>query len=290
MTTVADVDMTGWVRQSASPIRDGDFPLTARDRQNLIFEDLFDGGALDSSFFNRSLSHSDTTAAAVDETNNWLVIDHDRALHTKRTEVILKGLPVEYYNNAGQSVIIGVTNWYGFSVYLPPDFVLETSAPEIFMQWHGKADAGEDNRNPNVSLGIYDDGNTVLLSILGDGNAITPPVGSDPRYDRADNYTIGDVTSMLGVWTNFVFRVKWAYDSTGELTLYKNGVSVHSEINKANCFNDDFGSYWKLGLYKWVWDNVDLPVTDTTTRLMYYDNIRVGNENATLADVWENHA
>ncbi|MFT2009625.1 hypothetical protein ACMA1I_13175, partial [Pontibacter sp. 13R65] len=40
---------------------------------------------------------------------------------------------------------------------------------------------------------------------------------------------------------------------------------------------------WKLGIYKSDWNNGK--TTDTKKRVLYFDEIRMGNERATLADM-----
>ena len=366
MTTVADVDMTAWVRQSASPILDGGFPSTAR-RQNLIFEELFDGGVLDPLHYNVS-----GNAPIVDETNDWMVSTLDRnadsfsitgfadggggqvivtcdtnatpegdsivisgttnyngtftatnvsgftfeitdtwvsddvtgtgtnATYTPyRTEMVIFGLPNavgEFHDHPtngdfpGMYATIGEEYWYGFSVFLPSGFVTDSS-PEIIAQWHGKPDVGEDFRSPNVALGI--NGANYTLTIYADSKAITGASGTAPdsaRYTRAENVTAftASVAPTINKWTNWVYHVKWAYDGTGFLTIYQDGVSVYSETNTETCFNDDVGPSFKMGVYKWPWDGGALTTTDT--RLYYHDNIRIGNANATLADVWTDHS
>ena len=296
MTTVADVDLSSWVRQSASPILDGVHTNTVRSgvRQNLIHEDLFDGGTLD---LTRYYGSGNTPYVGTFEDNGAMVVSLDRATDTTsyRTEVVSDGWAGTTGFTDSVSAEIGATTWYGLSIYIPSDFILDTvsggyGTGEIITQWHGQPDvgAGENYRNPNVALAIV--GNQYKLSIKADTKEITPPNGTANRYTRTFEFDFGDVTAdSIGKWTNWVWRIKWGYDNTGELDLYKDGVIVHTETGLGNCYNDPQGPYMKFGLYKFPWKDNSSP-TGVTSRLYYFDNFRVGNSNATLSDVWEDHS
>ena len=297
MTTVADVDLSGWVRQSASPIFDGVHTNTVRSgvRQNLIFEDLFDDGLEIAEDPWRVSGNSPT----VDHVNKWMVVALDRDVDATpfRTSAVVTGLPEPYFMNTGLHANIGDTYWYGHSIYLPPDYVIESTAREIITQWHGRPDIEndppEDYRNPPLSLHMRDGNYT--LSIVADSKAITV----NKNYTRqSDVIVLGALAPTIGKWTNWVFKVKWSYlnDGSGTVEVYQDGVLIYDDSNildnpsgdTSNCFNDALGPYWVPGLYKWEW-KVGEPATDTTTRLYYFDNVRIGNENATLTDVWEDH-
>lgn len=289
MATVGNVDMSGWRRQSSAPFLDGNNPNQIRSgtRQNLIFEDVFDGGTLDSSYWNPK-GVPPTIQTRVGETVLEAVLDRDIYPNTKRSEAIIKGLPASHFD-FGQNVIIGSTIWYGFSIYLPAGFVEDTLAEELFTQWHGSPDTGEDFRNPPLALYIKDQGSNVYIQTIGDSKEITPGVGTANRYTDYDIQLVGTVASMIGKWTSWVFKVKWAIDGTGELDLYKDGVSVYSATGINNCYNDVKGPNWRIGVYKWAWLDEN-PPSDVTLRTYYYDNVRVGDENATLADMWTDHS
>jgi hypothetical protein len=59
--------------------------------------------------------------------------------------------------------------WYGFSVFVPDDWVRE-QWPEIIAQWHDVPDPGEVSRSPPLSLMI--EGNTFRLEVRWDPVAI----------------------------------------------------------------------------------------------------------------------
>ena len=289
MATVGNVDMSGWRRQSSAPFLDGNNPNQVRSgtRQNLIFEDLFDDGVDLVEPHYRIAGNAPTINHAEQRMEMWLDRDNVGGLSPNpfRTSVLVNGLDTNYFGN-GMDAIIGDTYWYACSVFLQSDHVIETSSREIIVQWHGTPDSGlgEISRNPPISLRTESD--RYVLRIVGDSNALT--VGTN--YTRSSGaIDLSAVLPTVGKWTSWVFKVKWGYDNTGSIDLYQDGISVYSEVNAANCFNDVRGPYFYPGLYKWEW-KVGEPETDTRTRLYYFDNIRIGNENATLSDVWEDHS
>ena len=308
MTTVADVDMSTWNRQSASPIFDGDHVGTVRSgvRQNLIHEDTFDGGTLDLTRYTGSGNTPVVKAivgGALDGQNVMEVfIDKDSVSGSQfRTEVTCKGFSDADKFDEGISARYGETYWYGASIYIPSDFVEDNldggyGVAETLMQWHGRpsrdSEPKENYRNPMVTIMI--DNDSYLLVIKSDSKAITSYEPDSPVYERIFSKNLGFVAPTVGKWTNWTWRIKWGYDSTGEIDLYQDGVLVHTETGLANCYNDFIGAvsrgpYLKMGCYKSHWKD-GRPDTATQTRLYYFDNFRVGNSNATLADVWEDHS
>ena len=48
-----------------------------------------------------------------------------------------------------------------------------------------------------------------------------------------------------------------------------------------NCFNDKTGPFFRFGLYKWPWRYTrDKHPSRTEHRVLYYDEIRIGDANA----------
>ena len=255
-------------------------------RQNLIFEETFSDSVFPSNF---NVSGNPPT---LDTTNGWMAASLNRYedVVPYRTEFNTKGLNTQYFDADEWGHVgyarLGETYWYSLDIFIPSDFVYDSSRESIW-QWHGKPDVGEDWRSSTIALGIQ--GDKYWMSILADSKKITPDSGSQ-TYD-SERYTRyffkGDVALVeptVGKWTNWVLRVKWAYDNTGSATLYQNDTEVHSEVNMPNAFNDDLGPTMKFGVYKWPW-KVGLPATETDSRLYFYDNLRIGNSNATLKDM-----
>jgi predicted transcriptional regulator len=88
-----------------------------------------------------------------------------------------------------------------------------------------------------------------------------------------------------GLWTDWVFHVKWSWESDGLLEVWKNGKKVIHYEGPIG-YNDRRGVYFKTGIYKWVWKMTpERDHSTTTKRVTYVDEVRIGNENATYQDV-----
>ena len=57
-----------------------------------------------------------------------------------------------------------------------------------------------------------------------------------------------------------------------------NNKLVYSRLNMPNCYNDLLSPYFKIGIYKWDWAGTSKSVT--TSRVVYIDEVRIGNEKS----------
>lgn len=176
---------------------------------------------------------------------------------------------------------IGKEYWYGFSVYIPTDFVID-SDPEMFAQFHGTPDVGESWRWPFAGLEIVE--NHYELRLRWDAHFIT----KDAKFDGEEYYSFGNVTSDKGKWTDWVFNVHWDYNKEGKgfMKIWKDGVLVFDHKGP-NCFNDAVGPFLRFGLYRYTWKDSD-PVkrpSNITNRVIYHDEYRIGNAQATYEEV-----
>lgn len=171
---------------------------------------------------------------------------------------------------------IGSEYWYGFSIYLPNDWVEDTEA-EIVTQWHDNPDFwfGEKSKRPPLSLSIS--GKSWAISNVWDPNLVTKTsknIGKQMLW--SENFE-------RGVWTDWVFHVKWSYKSDGIIEVWKDGVRI---VNKhgPNTYNDFRGPFLKIGSYKYRWKSAK-STSIVNERIIYYDEVRVGNASASYADV-----
>ena len=175
--------------------------------------------------------------------------------------------------------------WVGFSVYLPEDFVCDGCisniyANELLVQFFGIPDDGEtDARNPCVAFLVVK-GNWELLL-----HSDSHPITKNKAYERTKKYTIGSWSGDTGKWTDWVFNFKVDYTAGGYnggfFKVYKNGVLVVNDTG-GNCYNDADGSYPSFGIYKFSWQEHP---TDTVTRIVYLDEIKIGDKNSNLSEV-----
>lgn len=166
--------------------------------------------------------------------------------------------------------------WFGFSNYLPGDFVTDQLAEKI-AQWHEVPDwdLGENWRSPPISFGI--ENGRYYLQILWAAAA----VNTNNTKDGEKKVDLGPVDKMK--WNDWVFHIKFSYKNDGILEVWKNKVKVFS-LYGPNSFNDKVYPYFKIGIYKWGWDGW-ASYSPENKRVLYYDEVRIGNKNANLNEV-----
>jgi hypothetical protein len=147
--------------------------------------------------------------------------------------------------------------WYSFSAYFPKDGYAYDSENEVINQW-------QQSGTPATSLRIAKD-----RFYLQTGN-------TDSNRKKID---LGPVTKDS--WQQFVIHIIHSYGSDGLIEIWRNGEKILTHKG-GNMYDLDKLPNWKIGIYKAKWNN---GTTDTDRRVVYYDNIRVGNKNATYAEM-----
>jgi len=166
--------------------------------------------------------------------------------------------------------------WYSFAVLFPADGYDRDSGKETISQWHQMADVhlGEKPQSPATFLGVRSD-----RFILDTGyNAKKVSNGVDP--DKRKSFDLGPVTK--DIWHGFVFHFIHSYKSDGLIEIWHNGKRILRHTG-GNMYNSEDMPKWKLGIYKWKWNGEG--TSDTHKRILYYDNIKAGGSNATLAEM-----
>jgi len=161
--------------------------------------------------------------------------------------------------------------WYGFSQFFPASYTSD-STEEVIGQWHVQADEGEaTNRSPSNAL-IASEGRLKWM-LRWDADRI-----------MEDGYSDGLIYIDLGVipknkWIDWVVHIKYSHTNTGLLEVWKDGEKVINRQNMPNTYNDTAYPYLKFGVYKWEWGPV------FSQRVIYYDEVRIGNENSNYDEV-----
>lgn len=153
--------------------------------------------------------------------------------------------------------VVKVERWYAASYYLPADYVTD-AAPEIVTQWHTNIGS--------PPLALWTQNGQWRITRFGNKQTI---VG---------NYT-------KNKWTDFVFHVKWSAGSDGLVEVWKDGVKVLTFNGATILTGTTYGAYMRTGLYKWPWNPTSSIVSSTTKRVLYVDDVRIGNASATYYDV-----
>jgi hypothetical protein len=180
---------------------------------------------------------------------------------------------------SGPSAEIGKEYWYGFSIFLPDDYIPDRIW-EIVAQWHAVPDfkQGEQWRNPVLALSTT--GGRWGWVTRWDAKRNTFESGKR-QYGGQREFDLGPY--QRNVWTDWVVHVRWSYKSDGFLQVWKNGEKVIDQTGP-NAFNDAKGPFFKMGLYK-GWQKPEVRDDAVTKRVLYHDEFRMAGPDATYEDV-----
>lgn len=174
--------------------------------------------------------------------------------------------------------------WYAFKIFLPADYATDTS-PEILAQWHNwpDQDLGEGWMSPPLAL-VTKNGNWQINRIWD-----TASVSSNDQVksnNTKETIILGPYANDRGKWTSWVFHIKWGWfpEHNPKLEIYKNGTKVVERNGMPNTTNDVIAPYFKIGIYKWDWADPGA-TSNTTKRVVYFDSVKIGDENCRLVDV-----
>ncbi|MEI6949167.1 polysaccharide lyase [Paraflavisolibacter sp. H34] len=185
-----------------------------------------------------------------------------------RSEVtVIKG---SEYPNFGKEA------WYSFAIYFPAQGFEADNERDCINQWF------EDGSDETT---IRCQSDKAFLEV-------TPPAGSVSlkKYDLfgssikgSSSVTTGSVSAFKNIskdkWHQFVFHFIHSTGSDGLIEVWRDGVKIH-EIKGRNSHLKV--PKWKIGLYKASFLN---GTSNRNSRVLYFDNVRVGNAKATLADM-----
>lgn len=200
-----------------------------------------------------------------------VTLDHYDSRVATRSEIQPTDLPASDFDK-GMFAEMGQEYWYGVKMFLDKGWEQRDTADTVLMQFHSQPDKGEAWRNPPVALQIVDkDGEAHWnLVVRSDDEKIT----KGKSYDSVEQYDLGAAKDDVGHWIDLAWNVKWNYDGSGFLKLYKDGELV-ADIDGANTFNDATGPYLKMGLYKYDW--ASSKDTGPNEKSLYLDDFRVGD-------------
>lgn len=165
--------------------------------------------------------------------------------------------------------------WYAVSLYFPSSYIKD-DVEESIVQWQALPDfdLGENWRSAPLFFGVLKD--RFILDNRTDTNRVT--VQGKSVFTRAD---LGEVEK--DTWVDWVFHIKWAYDNTGIIEVWKNKIKLYSKVNLPNSYNDVHYPYFKVGIYRYGWD--DHPNNPIKSRTIYIDEVKIGNENCDLQKI-----
>ncbi|WP_186756795.1 polysaccharide lyase [Echinicola salinicaeni] len=220
---------------------------------SLLFEETFEGN---SSFSNihKQLSHDYSFTLVQDPVFKGLYSGRFELRDTD--EMVANGTRAEVLFPEQ----VRLDRWYSFAIYFPAVSFEKDSYREIISQWH-QGGAG----SPPNSLQIRND------------QLIFRSIGRDNRYK---DHILSNVPKDS--WTQLVFHIVHAPNDEGLVKVWINGEQI-LQLNGRNMKSGYENPRWKVGLYKWAWNGHK--TSDTKKRVLYYDDIRIGNENSSLEEM-----
>jgi hypothetical protein len=155
--------------------------------------------------------------------------------------------------------VTSLNRWYSYAVYAPSALYKYDDDDEVISQWH------QGEGTPALCLRVKAD--RLYIRILG--------VWNDLGVFEKDK------------WQAYVMHIKHSPNSDGLIELWRNGVKIMNRYG-ANMYDLDDDDdlhypYLKMGIYKADWNGSS--TTSTSVRVLYYDDIKIGNEYATYADM-----
>ena len=158
-----------------------------------------------------------------------------------------------------------LNRWYAFAVYFPSDQYKYDETDETICQWHQ-----EGGTSASISLRTKND--RLVLSVI-------------PSYKgTSQKYDVGAVTK--DAWNTVILHVNHSPDSDGLIELWVNGQKVAERTGDNMYSLSNSGVVtprWKLGVYKSKWNGSN--TTATSERVLYVDNVILGNEHATYEEI-----
>lgn len=150
------------------------------------------------------------------------------------------------YNTSGTEV------WVGYSSYFQDWNAF--SGGEHVVQWHPNSSSGSAELSLQTAANKFD----VVRSING------------TNYRQQS----GLKTIVSNKWYDFVWHIKWSTGSSGLIELWIDGEKYYTFTGRTM---SSTVPYFKLGINRWN--------MGSSSRVLYYDNLRIGNASATYADV-----
>jgi hypothetical protein len=164
--------------------------------------------------------------------------------------------------------------WYSYAIYFPSAGMEYDAKRECITQWY------EDGSN---ETSIRDEKDKAFLEVC-------PPLSSTTftQYDLFGSsitstlgVSTGPLTSFVNipknVWHEFVFHFIHSQESDGLIEVWRDGVKIHNIVGRNMHLQYP---KWKVGLYKASFLHKS---SLQNSRVLYFDNIKVGNAGATLS-------
>lgn len=218
---------------------------------NIIHEETFEGSRPLTQFIHRQLAggHSFTTTTSP-------VLEGQRAgrFELRKSDPVVTTSGIRAQVLFQNSLLDQLKNegWYSFGVYFPSNEFTPDDDEESITYW----------RHSNASA-------VISLRVM-----------SDRFKFRFGNEIIDLGPVVKDFWHQYVFHIVHSTGSNGLVEVWKNGEKVLTKKGKNSALSAQ--PQWKIGVYKASWEKRN---TNTTKRVVYYDNVKIGNRNATYEEM-----
>jgi len=161
--------------------------------------------------------------------------------------------------------LTNLNRWYSFAVYFPcMDYNYDTD-DEVINQWHQGG-----GLTPALCIRTMKD--SMYLRIVED------PGGDDTWINLG--------ALVKDTWQPYVLHIIHSSTTSGLIEIWRNGRSILTRVGK-NMYPVGVGGTtnpnWKLGIYKSGWN--DAGTTLTNRRVILFDDIKMGSENASYREM-----
>ncbi|WP_461490977.1 polysaccharide lyase [Pontibacter sp. HJ8] len=149
--------------------------------------------------------------------------------------------------------------WYSFAAFFPANSYTTDTSNELISQWH-------QNGSPPISLRIVND--RFYLRVL--------------HNSKDTSWKVLDLAPVTkDTWHEFIFHIVHSAGNDALIEVWHNGQKLVHYTGRNNIESEKM-PYWKIGIYKAKWNNSR---TDSDLRVVYFDDISVGNEHASFAEM-----
>ncbi len=249
------------------------------NRASLLFYDGFEEdvpfGDLLSSWKQVNVESATVVSVPVRSGNNAIKItlNYDDEWNNPSSELRLRSPEAVHHFEYGS------TYWYGFSIYLPLDYEVDSDG-DTLNQFLSVQNADEPYRAANPVISFRSKGENWGIWVRGDSREDW----KKPDYEVTESFDLGLWQEDVGEWVDWVYHIKWAYNDDGFLQVWKNGEMVVDYQGATTLIGFDQNVRWKIGIYKPSWRS---GVSDVNGRVIYYDEIRLDNNVTSYGDFIE---
>lgn len=206
-------------------------------------------------------------------------------------------VPYTIYPNQQIQFVKGKEYWMGISLYFPEDWdmnYVNGYSNGIVWQFHDVGFADPNNCGANGTSPCWR--HTLPLTLMHDAEGVILRNHTWLNGYNAGNYKGIKVVipweNVLGRWVDFVVNVQFSGnispdDNNGFIKVWMDGKVIYERVGQ-NYFGEQGPGqpYFQFGIYNWGWrEQYRAQWTGPNERLLYHDELRVGDANSSYEEV-----